>query len=62
MARDCFVVLTTSKGNRGNRLKMWERSAKFFNENVRPTHPDVSLLIFSEGCNDLCPEDRAILQ
>lgn len=62
MPRDCFVVLTTSKGNRGNRLRMWERSAKFFNLNVRPMHPDVPLLIFSEGCNDLGPEDRSILQ
>lgn len=61
MANDCFVVLTTSKGNRGNRLKMWERSAKFFNQNVRPTHPDVPLLIFSEGVHDLKPEDREAL-
>lgn len=61
MARDCFVVLTTSKGNRGNRLKMWERSAKFFNANVRPAHPDVPLLIFSEGVHDLKPEDRDAL-
>lgn len=56
--RDCFVVTTTSQRRRGDRIKMWERCAQLFNTNVRPVHPGVPLLIFSEGEDDLLPADR----
>jgi len=55
---DCFVMLTTSKGDRGDRMKNMRRCAKFFNTNCYPVHKDVPLLVFSEGEEDLLPEDR----
>lgn len=53
--KDCFVVLATSKGRH---MRRWDRCAKFFNANVRPFHPDVPVLVFSEGDTDLKGGDR----
>lgn len=62
MSRDCFVTMTTAKRKRGDRMKFWDVCAANFNMHVRPVHPDVPLLIYSEGDDDLPPTMQNELQ
>jgi hypothetical protein len=59
--KDCFVMFATSRRARGDRQRLVKRCIEKFNENVRPKHPDVPVLIFSDG-DELTDRDRRIIE